>query len=57
MDADELYFEINDGPNHIRVTTKRFSHPNAELAWDSNWIKADVAIKAGPFMVITRLIL
>lgn len=46
---DELFFEINDGNNLVKVIPKKFIYPNAELVWDSYWLKATVIIRAGAF--------
>ena len=49
MEVNELFFEINDGNNQVKVTPKNFIYPNAEQVWDSYWLKSDVIIKAGAF--------
>ena len=45
----ELFFEISDGNNQVKVIPKNFIYPDAELEFDSYWLKSDVIVKAGAF--------
>ena len=46
---DEIYFEITDGPDIIRVEPLQWSHPNADNDWDRKWIQSRITIKGGAF--------
>lgn len=45
----ELYFEISDAGDLIRVEPFRLTFPSAELDWDRNWVKTNVTVKGGVF--------
>jgi len=49
METDELFFEISDGNNQVKVIPTNFIYPDAELEFDSYWLKSDVIVKAGTF--------
>ena len=40
MNEETTYFEISDCGNSIRIELLGLSHPNAEMDWDKNWVKA-----------------
>ena len=40
METDELFFEISDGNNQVKVIPKNFIYPDAELEFDSYWLKS-----------------
>lgn len=45
----EIYFEITDGPDLIKIEPLRWTHIDAELDWDKNWIHSRISIKGGAF--------
>jgi len=45
----ELYFEIFDAGDIIRLEPFQLSNPGAELDWDRNWVKTNVTVKGGVF--------
>lgn len=49
MTTDELYFELSDGPNSVRVEIIEKINYNSTLDWDKNWLKTNVKVKAGAF--------
>src|SRR6478609_6773838 len=49
MNEEATYFEISDSGDLIRIEILGLSHPNAEMDWDKNWVKAIVEVKAGVF--------
>lgn len=46
---DDIYFEIVDGADTIKIEPLKWIHPDAELDWDRNWIYSRVTIKGGAF--------
>jgi hypothetical protein len=46
---DELYLEIKDGPDIIKIEPLRWTHSSAEIDWDKNWIHSRIIFKAGAF--------
>lgn len=46
---DDIYFEITDGPDIIKVEPLKWTHTDAELDWDKNWIHSQITIKGGAF--------
>jgi hypothetical protein len=46
---DEIYFEITDGPDIIRIEPLQWSHPNSDDEWDKKWIRSRITIKGGAF--------
>lgn len=50
MKEEKTFFEISESGNLIRIDLIDFSHPNAELDWDKNWVKGFVKVKAGGFL-------
>jgi hypothetical protein len=49
MTEENIYFEISESGNFIRIELIKQSNPNAEMDWDANWIKGFVKVKAGVF--------
>ena len=49
MTTDELYFELADGPNSVRVDVIEKIDYNSTVDWDKNWLKTNVKVKAGAF--------
>jgi hypothetical protein len=49
MTTDELYFELADGGDLVRMQTFEFPYQNSDNDWDKNCIKTLVTIKAGAF--------
>lgn len=49
MTEENIYFEISENGNFIRIELIKQSNPNAELDWDKNWLKGLVKVKAGVF--------
>jgi hypothetical protein len=49
MTEENIYFEISESRNFIRIELIKQSNPNAELDWDANWVKGFVKVKAGVF--------
>ncbi len=49
MNEETTFFEISESGNFIRIELIAFSHPNAEMDWDANWVKGFVNVKAGGF--------
>lgn len=45
----DIYFDITDGPDTIKVEPLNWTHTDAELDWDKNWIHSRITIKAGAF--------
>jgi hypothetical protein len=43
------YFEVSDNENSIRIEIVELISPDAELDFDSNWLKSIISIKAGAF--------
>lgn len=48
MEDDELFFEIFDRGNYIRVSPLKYVYPDSE-EWDSAWIDVKIEVKAGAF--------
>jgi hypothetical protein len=46
---DEIYFEITDGPDIIKIEPLQWTHANADNDWDRNWIRSTVTLKGGAF--------
>jgi hypothetical protein len=49
MMEDEIYFEISDGPDIIKIEPLQWTHPNSDNDWDRNWISSIITIKGGAF--------
>lgn len=49
MNDETTFFEISESGNFIRIELIGFSHPNAEMDWDANWVRGFVNVKAGGF--------
>ncbi|MGV3546071.1 MAG: WapI family immunity protein [Pedobacter sp.] len=49
IDEETVFFEISGNGNFVKINLIGFSHPNAELDWDKNWVKVFVEVKAGAF--------
>ena len=49
MNEEKTFFEISESGNFIRIELTDFTHPNAEMDWDANWVKGFVNVKAGGF--------
>ena len=45
----ELYYEIRDNENYIRIEIIGLIYPTAELDWDKNWLETNIDVKAGAF--------
>ena len=48
-DRQEIYFEIFDAGDIVRLEPIELIKYNSELDWDKNWIKTQVTIKGGKF--------
>jgi hypothetical protein len=46
---DEIYFEITDGPDIIKIEPLHWTHPNSDNDWDKNWIRSKITVKGGAF--------
>jgi hypothetical protein len=46
---DDIYFEITDGPDIIKIEPLKWTHADAELDWDKNWIHSRITVKGGAF--------
>jgi hypothetical protein len=46
---DEIYFEITDGPDIIKIEPLQWTHPNSDNDWDKNWIRSRITVKGGAF--------
>ena len=46
---EELYFEITNGPDIIKIEPLRWTHSDAEIDWDKNWIQSRITVKGGAF--------
>jgi len=46
---NEIYFQIADSGDIIRIEPLYLVYPNADLDWDRNWIKANVTVQGGVF--------
>jgi hypothetical protein len=46
---DDIYFEITDGPDIIKIEPLKWTHTDAELDWDKNWIHSRITVKGGAF--------
>ena len=49
MEEQDLYFEIKDSGNFVRLKMVTQLYPEAELNWDRDWIDVHVDVKAGAF--------
>ncbi|MFD2892801.1 hypothetical protein ACFS5J_12345 [Flavobacterium chuncheonense] len=47
---EEIFFEIYDSGDFIRLKPINYNNYNSEMDWDKNWIKTKVEIKAGNFV-------
>jgi hypothetical protein len=45
----EIYFEITDGPDIIKIEPLQWTHQNSDNDWDRNWIRSRVTVKGGAF--------
>lgn len=45
----EIYFEITDGPDIVKIEPLRWTHTDAEIDWDRNWVHSRISIKGGAF--------
>ena len=50
INDDDLYFELKECGDFVRIDSIRFSHPNPQLDWDKKWIRSFVTLKAGGFL-------
>ena len=48
MDS-EIYFEIIDGSDILKVEPLEWANPNSDNDWDKNWIRSRVTVKGGAF--------
>jgi hypothetical protein len=48
-DRQELYFELFDGGDIVRLEPLSVIKYDSDLDWDKNWIKTKVTIKGGKF--------
>mgnify|MGYP003110328123 CR=1 FL=1 len=46
---ENIYFELKDSGDFIRIELMNLNYPNAELDWDKNWIASKVIVNAGGF--------
>jgi hypothetical protein len=46
---DEIYFEITDGSNVIKIEPLLWTYPDSDNDWDRNWISSRITIKGGTF--------
>jgi hypothetical protein len=46
---NDIYFEITDGPDIIKIEPLKWTHADAELDWDKNWIHSRITVKGGAF--------
>jgi len=46
---EDIYFEIVDGANIIKIEPLKWNYPDAELDWDKNWIRSRITVKGGAF--------
>ncbi len=49
MTTDELYFELFDGGDLVRLEPLELQYQDSEHDWDKNWIKTLIAIRGGAF--------
>lgn len=49
MTTDELYFELSDGGDLVRMEPLELPYQDSAHDWDKNWIKTLVTIKGGAF--------
>lgn len=49
ISQEDLYFEIFDAGDLVRIEPKHLAHKGAEMDYDRNWIITTVTIKAGKF--------
>ncbi|WP_052273527.1 hypothetical protein [Flavihumibacter solisilvae] len=47
--STDLYLEITDAGDIIRIEPINLINPNTDLDWDRNWIKTQVTVKGGAF--------
>ena len=46
---DDIYFEITDGTDIIKIEPLKWTYADAELDWDKNCIHSQITIKGGAF--------
>lgn len=46
---EEIYFEIKDSGNFVRIEPQKLTNSNSELNWDNNWVVSRFVIKGGSF--------
>ena len=49
MYEENVYFEITESGNSIRIELIKYSHSNTEMDWDANWVRGFVKVKGGKF--------
>lgn len=49
LDDQEIYFEIFDSGNLVRLEPIEYINYNSDSDWDKNWIKTKVTVKGGEF--------
>jgi hypothetical protein len=46
---EEMFFEIRDTTDYIRLEPIHLIEYDSDLAWDKNWVKTKIIVKAGSF--------
>lgn len=46
---DDIYFEISDSGNIVKLEPKQLVRQGSELDWDNNWIITTITVKGGKF--------
>jgi hypothetical protein len=49
MTTDEIYFELSNGGDFVRLEPIELIDYKSSLDWDRNWIKTKIVIKGGAF--------
>ncbi|MBI5540796.1 MAG: hypothetical protein HY951_12100 [Bacteroidia bacterium] len=49
MTQQDLFFEISDSVNFVRLEPIALVRENSQLDWDNNWIKTKVIVNCGAF--------
>jgi hypothetical protein len=49
IEKQEMYFEIIDSCNIVRIEPFELINSESDLDWDRNWIKTKITIKGGAF--------
>ena len=49
IEEQELYFELFDAGNIVRLEPLKLIAYDADLDWDKNWVKTTVTVKGGKF--------